>query len=584
MDFIESRKSCKIKKEGGIVKMKRRVVKMMSLFLIVVLFASLFTGCGSKPEDQPDKEVSKETTESTEEKVDESETGESTDDLPLDKYPDVMKVTAYLAGGCNPPQTDDNITKKYVLENCKIDLSGCMWPAGEDTLQRINTMAASGELPDVVQYWARPEVFNQMADAGLLLTLDDYLKYLPNYLKYAAKEVVDFYRNPKDGKLYVLPSFTVSPNDPDAALKAGNNRCLMIRADIWEKYGSMPLKTPDDLYNYLKAVKANEKGMIPFGSVPHFLWELLNFVFVPDYGPYYLKVDDAAQRIYSTYYLHGYLEGLKYFAKLHREGLMDPELLMSSQDQTEEKMKNAKYAVYMGYNGTVSGLGPQFEKQGIGKLEAIPFPFSPGVEPSKRLLYEPLGWSMVGINKNTKDPVRLIKYIDWGNTQMGARTLAEGAPSKTDNVWYLEGGNAVFNREVYEKALRGEIDLNATGRWAYWFVIPCTWTPEFHPNYLEGGPGPDPYGQKHTEIIKPLLYCDLNMAKYLASEKGPVYKEKNTAVSNIWSNYVAKIIMETKNDGEVENLYNEMIAEMEKAGLIDIEKENYQIYKKATSR
>jgi len=572
-----------IKVGGGIMSMEKKFFKMMSLLLAVALFTSLFVGCGSKTTQEPSEQTGSktETNEPAESKDSEGETTEeSTDDLALEDYPDVMQVTAYLAGGCNPPQSDDNLTKQYILENLKIDLSGCTWPAGEDSLQKINTMAVSGELPDVVQYWARPEVFNQMADAGLLLPLDDYLKYLPNYLKNAAQEVVDFYRNPKDGKLYVLPSFTVSTDDPDAALKAGNNRCLMLRTDIWEKYGKMPLNTPEDLYNFLKVVKENEKDMIPFGSVPHFLWELLNFMFIPEYGPYYVKIDDSAQRIYSTYYLPGYLDGLKYFAKLYREGLMDPELLMLSQDQTEEKMNNAKYVVYMGYNGTVSGLGPKLEQQGIGKLEAIQFPFNEGVEASKRLLYEPLGWSMVGISKNTKDPVRLLKFIDWQNTEIGARVVAEGAPSKTDNVWYIdENGKSVFNKEVYEKSQRGEIDVNATGRWSYWFVIPCTWTPEFHPNYLEGGPGADPYGQKHTEIIKPLLYYDLNMAKYLATEKGPVYQEKNTSVSNIWSNYVAKIIMETKNDQEVETLYNEMIAEMEKAGLVDIEKENYQIYK-----
>lgn len=557
--------------------MKKKIIKMMSLLLIVVLFTSLFTGCASESEGTEEA-----TDTGASENTDTNEEASNTDDLPLDQYPDVMKVTAYLAGGCNPPVTEDNITVKYILENLKIDLSDVVWPAGEDTLQRINTMAVGGELPDVVQYWTQPEVFFQMADAGLLLPLDDYFEYLPNYFKAQAKEVVDTYRNPKDGKLYMLPSFTVSPSDPEAATKAGNNRTLMLRTDIWEKYGSMSLNTPDDLYNFLKTVKANEKDLIPFGSVtPGFLWELLNIMFVPDYGPYYVKIDDAAQRIYDVYYLPGYLDGLKYFAKLYREGLMDPEILTLTQQQTEEKMKNANYAVYMGYVDTLASLGVQFESQGKGTLDAIQFPFNQGVDPSKRLSYDPLGWSMIGINKNVQDPVRLLKFIDWQNTPNGARTVADGAPSKTDNIWYLEGDKPVFNKEVYEKVQSGEYDLSGVGNWSYWFAIPCTWAPEYASVFLEGGPGNDPRKQHQIELIKPLLFSDLKMAKYSVSAKGPVYQEKNTSVSNLLSNYTAKILMDTANDAEVESLYNEMIAEMEKAGLIDIEKENYQIYKEA---
>ncbi len=96
------------------------------------------------------------------------------------------------------------------MDKFKISLDDVTWPAGEDVVNKINMMVASGEMPDVVQYWSDPEVFNRLADAGMLLELDDLIsEHMPNYLEYVNDDILSLFRNPKDGKLYMLPSFTI---------------------------------------------------------------------------------------------------------------------------------------------------------------------------------------------------------------------------------------------------------------------------------------------------------------------------------------------------------------------------------------
>ena len=73
---------------------------------------------------------------------------------------------------------------------------------------------------------------------------------------------------------------------------------------------------------------------------------------------------------------------------------------------------------------------------------------------------------------------------------------------------------------------------------------------------------------------------DLKMVKFEAAPYGDILKAKGTIVKDLLNNWEVKIIMQAKDDAEVDSMYAQMMAEANNAGYPEIAKEAYQIYKK----
>lgn len=188
---------------------------------------------------------------------------------------------------------------------------------------------------------------------------------------------------------------------------------------------------------------------------------------------------------------------------------------------------------------------------------------------------------MACISKTAKDPVRLAKFIDWSFTDYGNTVLWFGAPSKEGSYWYEEDGKIMFNEAVVNKFESGEITNNA-GTWNYWFVHRGT-LDSSNLSKIAIGYKPtegDILADLAQELNKEDVYTDLKIENFKLAEKGPVAKEKDTNIQTLYEKWEADIVMRSKTDEEVESKYKEMVAELEQAGCIEVEKENYQIYMK----
>jgi putative aldouronate transport system substrate-binding protein len=139
--------------------------------------------------------------------------------------------------------------------NTTIDVNYIGW--GElDT--KYPLIFSSGESYDIVQvaHWTSAS-FKQLAskDAFKELTEDMLMEYAPETYKEMTEVAVgSVHEIAVDDKIYAIPQTGVR----------FHQMVGMIRGDLREKYNLPEVKSVDDVYNYLRVVAENEKGIIPF--------------------------------------------------------------------------------------------------------------------------------------------------------------------------------------------------------------------------------------------------------------------------------------------------------------------------------
>lgn len=502
--------------------------------------------------------------------------------LKLEDYTEELKITAYLAGGCDAPiSNEDCLLNKYFKEEFNINMDDVTWPMGEDRENKINIMASSGDIPDVINFSSEGiDIFRRLANANLIMPLDDLIdEYMPNFKDYNDPSVLDIYRNEKDDKLYVLPSFTVPADRVEELVKV--DYVPFVRRDILKKTGMNSIDTLNDLYDFLKASKQIEKDIIPMSLVDY---ESFAILFGMD--PYKCEIDHNSQRILNRWYLDEYLEAMKFLAKLFREQLLDQEIYTTKREYCIEKVKDGKVAFCFGNVGWGQfwfnpALKAKYPDDPDKVFDVIKMPRKEGINKTNYWTYSPYGSVITCISKKTKDPVRLAKFIDWSFTDYGNTVVWFGAPSKEGGYWYEEDGKIIYNDTIVKKITDGEL-LNNSGTWSYWLVnrgmLDSSKLKNIAIGYRESEK--DLLADLAQELNKGDIYTDIKFERFLLSEKGAIAKEKNANIQAIYNKWEADIVMRSETDREVEQKYKEMIMELEKAGCIDVEKEDYQIYMK----
>ncbi|UUZ86270.1 extracellular solute-binding protein [Paenibacillus sp. P26] len=152
----------------------------------------------------------------------------------------------------NMPAWGEDAASKWIKENKKVDIKAVS--SGGAAAQKLNTMIASGDLPDVV-WLERSGDVEKLRAADMLVPLDDYINKYPNLKKWLGEAGLNMLRA-SDGKIYGFPNwYTNRPN---------GNAGYVVNKKIYKELGSPKLETTDDLYNYLKAVKEKYPNVIPF--------------------------------------------------------------------------------------------------------------------------------------------------------------------------------------------------------------------------------------------------------------------------------------------------------------------------------
>jgi putative aldouronate transport system substrate-binding protein len=224
--------------------------RSLTLIISVALVMSLMlTGCGQPAsKDEPAKTAAAENTADAEQTADETPAEEPAIDISKE-----VKLYGYLLGaapaGFNDVMTELNKKLKEDL-NATMEISYIGW---SDMQAKYPLILAAGEDVDWI-FTAPWSFYAQQAAKGAFMELTEEIfeKYLPKQYE-QLKGTSAFTEAQVDGKVYMVPT-----NSPDKKVPA-----FVYREDLRVKYGVPEINKFSDIEPYLKAIKENEKGMVP---------------------------------------------------------------------------------------------------------------------------------------------------------------------------------------------------------------------------------------------------------------------------------------------------------------------------------
>jgi len=329
------------------------------------------------------------------------------------------------------PEWGADPSSRWIRDNKKVNVRAI--GADANSPQKLQTMIASNTLPDLI-WGERDSDFERLREAGLLVPLDAYIEKYPNLKEWAGERILNMLRAP-DGHIYYFPNYYTN--------KPYGNAGYVVNKKIYRTLGSPKLETTDDLYAYLKLVKARYPDVVPFETgmarVGNGIDQLFsafkedNFSFTRYYAV------TSGDRMTSIYNDEGFRESVQYVARLMREGLMTQDALTQTEGQVAEKLMNGRVAVFasadpmkmtMEADAALSRGDPEggyffiepICKEGLDKSRIYPG------------TYNLLGWNAAAITKNADDPEAIFAMLDWMTGPEGSAVQMWGPPGP-DGYW-----------------------------------------------------------------------------------------------------------------------------------------------------
>lgn len=366
-----------------------------------------------------------------------------------------------------------NMVSKAITEKTGCDIE-FVTPTG-DPNEKLDSMIASDTLPDIITLgWWEPEI-SQMINDKKVYALDTLAeKYDKYFFEVVNDQVVNWHKS-EDGHLYRYPNSACSPSDYEKYDNLASNETFLVRKDIYEAIGKPDMTTPEGFVTAVK--KAAEmfptidgKEMIPVGctefneigcdSFDNYLFDFLAV-------PYIDKNGNAIDRTQNK----DYIQWLKAFNKLGREGLLKDEIFLDSRTQMSEKINNGQYfcMIYQ-YTDLADQQKNLYAKNPDSIYIAVDGPKNSKGDDYTLPGTSVNGWTVTLISKNCKNPEKAIKLITYLLSEEGQKMTWLGVEGKT---WdYNEEGIPEMKDEIKKilYADRTKFDEEYGADSCYWMM------------------------------------------------------------------------------------------------------------------
>lgn len=345
----------------------------------------------------------------------------------------------------------DNMVSKAITEKTGCDIEFVI-PAG-DPNKKLDSMIASDTLPDIITLgWWEPEI-SQMVKEKKVYALDTLAdKYDTYFYEVVNDEVVNWHKS-DDGHLYQYPNSACSPSDYKKYDTLASNETFLVRKDIYEAIGKPDMTTPE---GFIKAVKKaakmfptiDGKEMIPVGctefneigcdSFDNYLFDFLAVPYVDQDG-------NAIDRIKNK----DYVQWLKAYNQLGREGLLKDEIFIDSRIQMSEKINNGQYfcMIYQ-YTDMADQEKNLYAKNPDSIYIAVDGPKNSNGDDYTLPGTSVNGWTVTLISKNCENPEKAIQLLTYLISEEGQQMTWLGVEGKT---WeYNKDGIPEMKDEIKE--------------------------------------------------------------------------------------------------------------------------------------
>lgn len=330
--------------------------------------------------------------------------------------------------------------------------------------EKTNAILTSGDLPDIM--YIPKENFEVMVEEGMLLNLDEYKDQLPHI--YAIKYADEAFENVREtlsagtGGLYGLPNYIGESDKKYCLLDSTDRATLKLNWDAYEQIGAPAFQDAWEMIDVLEQmVEAcpEKDGLRVYGIG---LYDVSNFDFWQnmyayyawhgyrtDYLKYLLELNVADQELTSILTKDSkYYEGLKWYNKCYKRGLLDPDSI-----NTERATALAKVDA-----GMVMVPGGNF----LGKSPLYMEYLLPDTSIYFDYITE-LGYSnyLIAINAETEHLEECLNFIDLMGNPDEYFSFYYGGDG--DGIWYSDGKNVYLSEEYTEYLKAG----NTAGDY-YW--------------------------------------------------------------------------------------------------------------------
>ena len=413
--------------------MKKSVSRTLAMALATCMAAGTLAACGSSGSSAVASSAAESTADSTA-----ASTESGTPDYSNE---DPINIRIYLSDNATLPYKEDWLTFTEVQKRCNVNLDVEAIPIA-DYSTKVSLALNTGEnVPDVILYQSTTGENASLALNGALVPISDYSDWTPNFN--ARVEEMDLQDdvdmlNLQDGKRYYMPSLTDKPFYDGG---------LILREDYLESKGLEAPKTFDDLYEILKAYKADYPDSYPLTILagPRVLFRMT----MPSFGisvgknsadgSYVLSYDYDNKDFFAGAIDDKCKEYFAFLNKLYSEGLLDPECLTQDSNLWANKVNAGEVASFPYLRLINTALTPDVYKD----FKSILPPADPtyGAAVSAILEVPEQGAILTSTNAN---PVASLKWID---AQLETETMMVAANGKVGEQIQLndEGKYEVIN-------------------------------------------------------------------------------------------------------------------------------------------
>lgn len=390
----------------------------MKKFLLLLLTLLALAACGSKKDVASDSQGTS--------KIDPNKPGweQDTDKVNFDWYINY----SWYAGKWG----QDTVTKE-ITEKTGVSVNYII-PTGDGT-EKLNTMIASGTLPDLITLDARDPIIETMIKGNLLLPYNKLAEQYDMYFfKVADPDRLNWFKK-EDGNTYAYPNASYTTKNYKESNKIISNNTFLVRKDIYEAIGKPDMSTPEGFLNALKLAKEKFPTINGQPISPLAFQEALD-VTLTDYLQDFLAVPyEKDGKVNDKFLDPDYVAWLKTLRKAYNEKLISADVFVDKRPQIEEKMTQGRYfAMMYPYIDALRPLSVRFKEDPNSNYIAVDGPKN--ARGDKHTLAGPgiSGWTVTLISKNNKNPQKAIRFLTYMMSEEGQRTVLLGKKGVTWDV------------------------------------------------------------------------------------------------------------------------------------------------------
>lgn len=430
---------------------------------------------------------------------------------------------------------DEQYCWQELQERTGIDIEWVHPPVGTEQ-ENINVAIASRDLPDIITWtWNdQPGGAAKMVEDEVIIPLDEYKEYMPNYMALLEKnETADKSSRLDDGSLY---GFSHIIEDESVMVTAG----FMIRKDWLEKLKLDVPTTIDEWHTVLKAFKEQDpngngkQDEIPFvcNKGAHFVhmataFGVRNGFYVDNNGKiHYGPIEDE------------YREFIKTMAQWYSEGLIDSEYVTNEIKNVDAKVLSDQAGCLY---GSITSQFAKYIRQKAGSgfdLVAVKSPADKNGVSHSGLDARKYGVNgqTIAISSKCKHPIQAVQLIDYLFGEDGRMLTNWG---KEGESYEIVDGKPEFTDHILNNE-EGLSSLDAVAKYA--FPIYGYAGPFYHDSYAainlqlpQQQDAVKTWMEESTDMLIPILYP--------TKEESEIYTDVMSEVSTYRSEMFTKFII-----------------------------------------